>query len=895
MEAAKNDPAFVAFFSGSGRAMDISLHSVNTGPPRPSQPRVWLMRIAGLVWLVVLAGALIALHREWSGFHWRDLGAALGRIGPRHLALALLFTVLSYAANVGVWICAQRWSGRPWGCSWRDTGIYFIASAFSINAGGTALGSGSIRMRFAKHQGMSAAEVGKVTLFAVVAGWLGHGVLCGALLLIAPPRLDWVPDGASRLIGAALVGVCVLGMLFGRWIKASKGAWPGARLACLTVLASSLDWLFAGLALWALFPEVLPVAALSFVAIVTIAHAVSAATTVPGGVGVLELTITKMLAGSLAAPTLAGALIAYRLLYYVLPFCVAMVLLGAGELWLRRTRIRSGASRVVKVWSSFAPRLGALLALGGGFMLLLSANTPMEPARREFLAHLFPLPFVEASHFASSIVGALMIVLANGLLRRIQAAWWLTVALTACGIVFSLVKGFDWEEALILAFVLGCLVPFRGHYHRHAALWTQRFTAGWWFVVVGAVAVATWVGFYTARHVPYQGDLWWQFTIRGDAPRFLRALIGSGCVLGVLALVQALRPSRHHPHIAPEPAVIDRLVRESDQADAALAWLDDKNFTISETGNCGLMHAERGRSRIVMGDPLGDTEQADGLLWSFVEQARDEGMCPVFYQVSVAEMPRLVDMGFTLYKLGEQALVSLPDFTVEGAKAQRLRQARRRFQRDGLTFGIWDRVTVAARLETLRAISDAWLAEHSAGEKRFSMGCFDDDYLRHFPCAVVQSATGEVIAFANILATERKNELSVDLMRHLPAAPNGVMEAMFVELMLWGRAEGYQQFNLGMAPLSGFSTHPLAPLWNRLAAVVFRRGEGFYHFQGLRGYKDKFSPQWEPRYIAVPSFWHLPAALLDATALIGGGLRATLRKNKIKPVRLQATPQLLAP
>jgi phosphatidylglycerol lysyltransferase len=102
------------------------------------------------------------------------------------------------------------------------------------------------------------------------------------------------------------------------------------------------------------------------------------------------------------------------------------------------------------------------------------------------------------------------------------------------------------------------------------------------------------------------------------------------------------------------------------------------------------------------------------------------------------------------------------------------------------------------------------------------------------------------------------------------------MEAMFIEIMLWGQAEGYRRFNLGMAPLSGLSTHPLAPLWHKLATRIFHRGESFYNFQGLRGYKEKFGPEWEPRYIAVPGTWSLPTALLDATMLIGGGLRKTL-------------------
>ena len=292
------------------------------------------------------------------------------------------------------------------------------------------------------------------------------------------------------------------------------------------------------------------------------------------------------------------------------------------------------------------------------------------------------------------------------------------------------------------------------------------------------------------------------------------------------------------------------------------------------------MHADQGRSRIVMGDPIGEPDAASDVLWRFVEEAQDEGMRPVFYQISVEEMPRLVDMGFKLFKIGEEARVPLNTFTIERPDAKKLRQTRSRFQRQGLTFSIWPPKRVVEELPVLKAISDAWLAEHRAGEKGFSLGRFESDYLRHFACAVVADASGKTIAFTNIWATSDKSEISVDLMRHVPEAPNGVMEAMFIELMLWGREQGYQWFNLGMAPLSGLSTHPLAPLWHKLAARIFHRGESLYNFQGLRSYKEKFFPQWEPRYIAVPGTWSLPTALLDVTALIGGGLRKTLGTSK---------------
>jgi phosphatidylglycerol lysyltransferase len=862
--------------------MDLKTDALNDEPELaqaalpPPLWRGWLARIAGLLWVAVGAWAVYGLHREWSGFHLTDLRAALARIGPVHLVLALALTFVSYSTNALIGLMGQHWSGYPIVHRWRDLAVALITSAFTMNAGGSVVGGGSIRLRFAAAHSIRVAAVGKITLFSGLVGWAGHALVCGVLLIFTPPPLDWLQPRWAGGVGAVLV-LASVAMLFGSLVF--PGKWPGRRLCLLALIISAIDWIAAALAMWVLFPGSLPLGVGAFVAIVASAQAIAALTHVPGGVGVLEFTITKALSGAIAAPMLAGVLVIYRLLYYFIPFAVGIALLGVRELRLRRKSLQRGSTAIRKGWGIVAPRLAALLALAGGFMLLLSAYTPIEEARRGWVMDTLPLPFIEASNFISSLTGAVLIILARGLQRRIQAAWWLAILLMVAGIIFSLVKGFDWEEALVLGFIIACLLPYRSYFHRTAALWTYRFTVGWWAILLTLIAVAVWLGFFHLRHIPYEHELWWQFTFESDASRFLRAAVGASTVFVMIALAQVLRPSKHVHAIATDPAQIQSLVRHSGHADAALAYLDDKSFTLSADASCGLMHADQGRSRIVMSDPLGDAEAADELLWKFVEQAQSEGMRPVFYQISISEMPRLVDMGFKLYKLGEEARVPLATFTLDGANARRLRQASNRFHQAGLKFAIWEPAQVIAEMATLRAVSAAWLAEHHAGEKGFSLGCFDPEYLKHFRCAVVADPAGQIIAFCNILATENKAELSIDLMRHLPTAPNGVMDAMFIELMLWGQAEGYQQFNLGMAPLSGLSTHSLAPLWNKLAYRIFHRGETFYHFRGLRGYKDKFKPEWESRYIAVQSAWSLPSALLDATALIGGGLRATLSRK----------------
>jgi phosphatidylglycerol lysyltransferase len=104
-----------------------------------------------------------------------------------------------------------------------------------------------------------------------------------------------------------------------------------------------------------------------------------------------------------------------------------------------------------------------------------------------------------------------------------------------------------------------------------------------------------------------------------------------------------------------------------------------------------------------------------------------------------------------------------------------------------------------------------------------------------------------------------------------------------VELMLWGAAQGYRWFNLGMAPLSGLDDSALAPLWSRFGAMIYQHGENFYNFQGLRRYKEKFDPIWEPRYLASPGGLALPSVLFDVVTLINRRRRQTPAPAPILP------------
>ena len=308
-----------------------------------------------------------------------------------------------------------------------------------------------------------------------------------------------------------------------------------------------------------------------------------------------------------------------------------------------------------------------------------------------------------------------------------------------------------------------------------------------------------------------------------------------------------------------------------------LVFLRDKTLLFGRDRSAFVMYGIQGYSWVALGDPVGAPDAFDDLIRGFLERCREFGGTPVFYEVGKEHLYRYVDAGLTAVKIGEHAHVDLRMFTLEGGPARRHRQAMRRLAAEGATFRVISGDEVLRRMDQLRDVSDDWLRERATAEKGFSLGFFDSGYLARFPIGVIEQHD-RVVAFANLWPGAHQQELSIDLMRYHADAPRDVMEGLLVHLMAWARGEGYERFMLGMVPLSGVERSPVEPIWNRLGAFVYRHGEAFYNFQGLRAYKEKFDPVWEPRYLAYPGGLRLPRILADVAALVAGGYRRILSR-----------------
>lgn len=828
--------------------------------------------------ILLLALAAFILHRELAAFRYRDLADEVRAVRLWHVAAALLLTAVNYFVLTLYDVLALRSLGHP--LPYRVVGpAAFTAYAFGHNLGGSVLSSGGVRWRFYSAHGLGLGDLARLVAFNAATFWMGLQAVAGVALIVVTgsPLLPVGPAGPA--LGLLLLGVVALYVgAAGRGrrairIRSFELPIPAPRDAALQVAVSSLDWILAALVLWVLVPRSAGISVAEVTAIFVVAQVAGLVSHVPGGAGVFEAVALSALSPRLGAPGALGLLVLYRIVYYVVPFVSAVLLLAGAEVARRREWLARAGRTATAAIAPIVPSAAAAAAFLAGAVLLFSGATPTVHSRLQLLDRVLPLPVLEVSHLTGSLVGMALLLLAQALQRRLDGAWAVAIGLLLAGVVVSLAKGLDWEEATLLAVLLFALLPFRGQFRRRAAILEEPFATGWLLAAVIVLAGSVWIGFFSYRHVAYRNELWWHFAFRGDAPRFLRASVGAVAVAASFGIARLLRPAPPRVELATAEtlAAIRPLVARAPTSDAHLALLGDKAILTSTDGDGFLMFGVSGRTFVAMGDPVAEEPAATDLAWQLRELADRHHGVAAFYQVGAESLPRYLDMGMVLFKLGEEALVPLEHFGLEGGERRGLRQSVGRAEREGLSFEVLPREGVPALLPELRAISDAWLGGKATREKGFSLGFFEERYLCEGPVAIAR-VQGKPVAFANLWAPEAREELSLDLMRHLPDAPRGTMDLLFARTMEWGSRNGYRWFNLGMAPFSGMPDRALAPLWARFGARLFRHGEHFYNFRGVRDYKAKFHPEWMPRYLAAPGRLSLPRVLAAVAALVNRGL-----------------------
>jgi len=849
-----------------------------------ARPGFLLRRLAPLAGLLIFAAALWIIHNETGHLHVRDIAASFRTIAPADIAFAAALTFGSYLIlSVADWFALHYSSTR---LPWHKAGqAATLAYAVSNVVGFGPLTSTAIRIRLYSVWGIDTDTLAIITLVTTASLYLCGGAVAGLGLILRPAEIVSVFGGNPGLyqaLGSVLVTVLMAAMLLTLRVKAPV-EWRGVTITppprwvpWLQVTASITDWLLSAAVVWILLPEIVRPDLIAFLPLFILAGLFGALSGLPGGVGAFDATLILVApAGSEAA--YIAALVVYRVVYFAGPLLVA----GIGAAWSVRRKIPATAigaqTAFTLVAKMIAPPVFALLTFLSGAMMLLSAATPDLGSRLRALNDWLPLGVIEASHFAASLAGLILLFLASGLYRRLHRAWTATLALSLAAALLALLRGLHWSDAAWLLTLFTLLALSGPAFYRRAETESGRLGREWTAAILATLLLVVWVGYVAYRHIPYHDELWWSFLIHGDESRTLRAISGAIILFFLVAIwrwVGGTRSTAHPGELNVESATNLRQILATatvSHPDSNLALLGDKRFIFSPSGKSFIQYGIRGNNWIAMGEPTGEPREIKPLMWTFREAADQAGARPIFHAVRETALADLIDLGLVAQKIGETALVPLAQFSIEGSTRAELRQARNRAIREGASFEILTPEEAAPLMPALRSISDEWLAGHGGAEKGFSLGRFDEAYLAHFPIALVRMA-GDPMAFANLWTTPDGHEFSVDLMRQARGSPHGVMDYLFTELGLWGKANGYAIMDLGMAPLSGLEAHRLAPMMNRLGTFVYERAGRLYGFDGLRKYKNKFLPDWEPVYLAAPSRMMLPAALGDVALLTSGGL-----------------------
>jgi len=843
--------------------------------------------------LGLFALGIAALYRLLGPLDMRDVFSQARATPAWVLGAAVAATAAGYGALIGYDWSALRYLGKQIPFPIVMMGG-FMGYSFGNTIGIGAVSGGAVRYRIYSAFGLNAFEVAAVSTFVSVAFGVGVTIV-GLLALAMYPEalgnlLPWSDDKTRVLSLLGAVGILVVLYFLaysGRAlrIRSVEVRAPSPGLLTGQIIFTALDTCFAALALWVLLPE----GAIGFIPLLAVfaaAAMVGVASHVPGGVGVFETVVIAALPASVPLADTATALLLFRLIYFLMPFALSMVLVAlieARQASGLAARLFGGVPEqmlpLARVISAITPTVAGTSVMGLGIYLLIMA---VMPAARP--AHLDPNDILatfllEGGALLTAAVGAVMLLLAQGLLRRISAAFWLTMIALVAGAVGSLLNGLDFTSIALLAGAGLVLWPMRREFYREARLTQNVLSPGWFGLILGIVIAVMSVLFLMHEATPYSNELWAEFSPAADTPRALRAGLIASLLMAGFMIYLAMQPARGHPE--PEGDVHHDRVRQvlalQNDPKAQLALTGDKQFFFSENDRAFVMYAVQGKSWIALGDPVGPEDEVRDLAWAFFDAAYRANARPVFYEVTAKYLPIFVEMGLSLHKLGEEAVVDLQDFSLSGKKYKTMRAAHNQAHRTGLSFQMIPPERLDEVYDELKEISDAWLESKATREKRFSVGRFDRAFLSSCPIALVRRE-GKIVAFANIMNGWGNQRVTIDLMRYLPEEGQGMMQFLFIELLEYYRAQGVAEFSLGMAPLAGLEAKHGTRLWNRFGAILFRHGGPFYNFAGLRAFKQKFGPDWRPRYLAVPGALPPFTALKDVAILIAGGAKGLISK-----------------
>jgi phosphatidylglycerol lysyltransferase len=590
---------------------------------------------------------------------------------------------------------------------------------------------------------------------------------------------------------------------------------------------------------------------------------------IPGGLGSFDLVLIMGLEYyHHSSEKILLVLLLYRISYYLIPFLLGTVILFK-HLWTKIGRqyqqIIHDLATTVSHW------ILTILVFSAGFILLVSAALPGVLDRLKFLKGFLSLPIMQLSLQLSITAGLLLILLSRGIEYKVKWAYHATIFVLILAGLLSLAKGLDYEEAIFLFFVAVMLWLSKKRFYR------VNFVITWGKAAFDLTVILLFVIIYLAigyANLPMTNvkipTFFRQYMIYESEDLFRSAFIGLALALIVMLFVYVLRRPysiRFQSSYTQVKEIKQHFEQYGGTVLSHLVFLHDKHVYWGQSRQVMFIFEKYADKLVVLGDPIGNEELFGKAFEEFQDFADRYGYTPVYYQVNGNLLPILHENGYDFFKLGEEGLVHLKEFSLFGKRMNNSRELNTQLKKSGYEFSLHQPPFSNGLLDQLREISDQWLQGKS--EKGFSLGFFNEHYLNLSPLGLVRDRTGKVIAFASLMPKYDKNKtISVDLLRFSPDAPQEVTDFLLLQLFESTNKRGYEYFNLGMAPLANVGLSKYSFLGEKIASQIFTHGGYLNQFQGLKKFKEKYADGWEAKFLAYRKKTSLPITMIQISLLI---------------------------
>ncbi|MFE0385689.1 bifunctional lysylphosphatidylglycerol synthetase/lysine--tRNA ligase LysX [Streptomyces bungoensis] len=531
-------------------------------------------------------------------------------------------------------------------------------------------------------------------------------------------------------------------------------------------------------------------------------------------------------------------------------------------------RIRPGAGgRLGWVPEAFATLFAALGLLCALLDLIAPLRVLLRPVVRAIDLLLVPIS-------ANLAYAVFLFLLAGATAARKKIAWWLVVvylSLVVLDDVLGVLLGLyaqSLPSLVLCALLLALLVVARGEFYaasRHGAVW--RALA----VLVAGLVLAILLGWGLVmmfpgtlpegQHLAWAADrvcggLVSNSAFDGRPPRAVTFLLG---LFGALALLNAAAALFRSQRLAAalhddEEARVRALLRKYGDRDSLgyFATRRDKAVVFSPSGKAAVAYRVEAGVCLASGDPVGDPEAWPHAIAAWLDTARRHAWAPAVMGASEDGARAYARAGLGALQLGDEAILHVPGFDLDGRDMRVTRQAVHRVRRTGATCRIRRHATLSEHeMEEIVRKADAW--RDTETERGFSMALDRLGDPADGDCLLVEALgdDGRLLALLSFVPWGRDG-ISLDLMRRDRTAPNGVMEFMVAELCAAAPKMGVHRISLNFAVFrSAFEegarigAGPVLRLWRRLLLFLSR----WWQLEALYRSNAKYHPEWYPRFL----------------------------------------------